>query len=170
MLISSAIGAVGARLRVDGLRDRTVDEYIDEAETFVGWFETANGAPPDVSDLTVVNTDRYMLALMDSAKERGRTWAPHTRHHHVAQLRACGRHLAVVCGLPENPLAGSSAGRKAARRSGDALSDDELLRVFDLLRGDNVYDQVTRAIVALGYEDGPGRARSWRWTSLICAW
>ncbi len=54
-------------------------------------------------------------------------------------------------GLPANPLAGLRAGKSTARRTADGLDDADLL---GLKKGD-AYDDVTRAIIALGYESGP---------------
>lgn len=155
MLLRDAVGHVKSRLRVAGLRGRTIDEYLDEASTFDSWFFETRGRPAATSDVTVINVDRYVIALQDLAKARGRAWVPSTRSHHAGQMRAFAGHLAVVCGLPANPLSGMRAGKKSSRREADALSDQELLAVLGALDPRRAFDRVTGAIVALGYEAGP---------------
>ena len=155
VLLRQMLHHVNARLRVAALRQRTIDEYIDEASTFDAWFEGAHGAPAQVADLNVVNVDRFVIAVGGLDDGDWRSWSAGTVAHHVSQMRAFAGHLAVVCGLPANPLARIRAGQKRRRREADALSDQEALAVLDALDQGRTFDIVTRAIVALGYEAGP---------------
>lgn len=155
MLIKLMFDHVRARLTVAGKRPRTIDEYVDEATSFDKWFESAHGRPAEVADMTVISVDRYVLALAELGRRQGRSWEPATITHHVSQMRAFAGHLAVVCGLPGNPLAGIQAGRQSSRRQADALSDQEVLAILDALDQRRTFDIVTRAIIALGYEAGP---------------
>lgn len=77
--------------------------------------------------------------------------------HHVAQLRAFGRHAAVVCDLARNPLASFSGPprSKRANRIGDALEDGEMMAVLSVLDPGSGRDLVALGLVAIGYEDGP---------------
>lgn len=155
MFITESLVSVRARLTVAGKRERTIAEYLDEAEAFVGWFEETHGRSPEIVELTVVNVDLYILALMDSGRAMGRPWAVATKNHHVRQLRAFGGHLARLYSLPLSPLAGLSGGSNAPRRGGDAISDEEILAAMSTLDPSVLNDQVTRAALALGYENGP---------------
>ncbi len=160
-LLSSTLTLVQNRLRVAGRRTSTQTQYMDDATAFIAWFEATWNRDPVVADLTVRNTDEYLLARESAADGRGAPWSAGTIGHYQANLRAFAGHLADACALPDNPLATKSA--KAAKRPtrgrteriGDGLLDQEFLAVFAGLDPAGPYDVITRGIVALGYEVGP---------------
>jgi len=151
---------VTRRFLVVGLSERTRREYSEEAASFQRWFERSYKAPPTLADLTIENADRYLAEAMLNAEVAGRTWAPDTVGHHVAQLRAFAGHAATVARLPSNPLAQLRGPKRSALgdRQGDGLEDDEALAVLEAAGGPRLGDLVDQALFVLGYEDGPRRS------------
>jgi site-specific recombinase XerC len=165
ILLADALEIGERRMRVAGLRATTADEYLDEGRAFVAWFRATYGRAPGLADLVTREADRYIIASLARADERGTPWSEGTRDHHIRQLRALAGHLAGANDLPGNPLKGmtTKADRHESRRSirkGDGLDDDAMRAIVGALDPRGPVDLVTRGIILLGYEGGPRTSES----------
>jgi hypothetical protein len=164
-LLAEALESGERRMRVAGLHATTADEYLDEGRAFIAWFRATYGLEPALADLVTREADRYIIASLARADQRGTPWSEGTRDHHIRQLRALAGHLAGANDLPGNPLKGmttKSAPQEDRRsiRKEDGLEDDVLRSIVGVLDPRRPVDLVTRGIILLGYEDGPRTSES----------
>lgn len=154
--LNDALAQVANRLKVAGLRERSIEGYISHVCRFSDWFSAARGRSASVSDLTTANVDEFLATLIRRGTAAGGPYSPSSIGHAVSQLRAVAGHLARAVGLERNPLAGLKTVRPSGTRDGDAVTDNEIRMVIHSLNAaPSLLQRITLAIILLGYECGP---------------